>query len=102
MPRLHFSASKYIRETSGLSHAPVAWPNAESNTRPAPRPGAKPCCAAQYRVEPPESFATVMLAWRVFDAAGRPTEGSGRASGVPVWSFGAAIARRDGGFTVLY
>jgi hypothetical protein len=42
------------------------------------------------------------LAWRVFDAAGRPSEGSGRASGVPVWSFGAAIARRDGGFTVLY
>jgi len=42
------------------------------------------------------------LAWRVFDAAGRPSEGSGRASSVPVWSFGAAIARRDGGFTVLY
>jgi hypothetical protein len=42
------------------------------------------------------------LAWRVFDAAGRPTERSGRASGVPVWSFGAATARRDGGFTVLY
>jgi hypothetical protein len=42
------------------------------------------------------------LAWRVFDAAGQATERSGRADGVPVWSFGAAIARRDGGFTVLY
>ena len=42
------------------------------------------------------------LAWRVFDAAGQPTPRSGRADGVPVWSFGAAIARRDGGFTVLY
>ena len=38
----------------------------------------------------------------VFDAAGQATERSGRADGVPVWSFGAAIARRDGGFTVLY
>jgi hypothetical protein len=42
------------------------------------------------------------LAWRVFDAAGQATERSGRADGVPVWSFGAAIARRDGGFTLLY
>ena len=42
------------------------------------------------------------LAWRLFDAAGQPTERSGRTDGVPVWSFGAAIARGDGGFTVLY
>jgi hypothetical protein len=42
------------------------------------------------------------LSWRVFDAARRPTERRGRVSGVPVWSFGAAIARREGGFTVLY
>jgi hypothetical protein len=42
------------------------------------------------------------LAWRVFDAAGQPTERGGRASGVPAWSFAAAVARRDGGFTVLY
>jgi hypothetical protein len=42
------------------------------------------------------------LAWRIFDAAGQPTERSGRANAVPVWSFGAAVARRDGGFTVLY
>lgn len=42
------------------------------------------------------------LAWRIFDAAGQPSERSGRTSGVPVWSFAGAVARRDGGFMVLY
>ena len=28
-PRLHFNASKYMRETSGLSQVAAAWPNDE-------------------------------------------------------------------------
>jgi hypothetical protein len=42
------------------------------------------------------------LGWQVFDAEGRPTSAAGTQPGVPVWSFGTAIARRDGGFTILY
>jgi hypothetical protein len=42
------------------------------------------------------------LAWQVLDAAGRPAASTGTVSGVPVWSFGAAAARPDGGFVVFY
>ena len=42
------------------------------------------------------------LAWQVFDKQGRPSGKQGRLDGVPAWSFGAAFARPDGGFTVLY
>jgi hypothetical protein len=42
------------------------------------------------------------LAWQSFDASGRPTSVNGTQAGVPVWSFTAALARRDGGFTILY
>lgn len=42
------------------------------------------------------------LAWRVFDAQGRPTAVHGTAPGVPVWSFAAAAARRDGSFVIFY
>jgi hypothetical protein len=41
------------------------------------------------------------LAWQVFDARGKATE-KGSALGVEVWSFGAAAARTDGGFAVIY
>jgi hypothetical protein len=43
------------------------------------------------------------VAWQVFDARNKPIDGaSGRRDGVPVWSFGAAVALPDGGFEVLY
>lgn len=43
------------------------------------------------------------LAWQVFTAEGEAIAGAaGRADGVPVWSFAAAIARADGGFEILY
>lgn len=42
------------------------------------------------------------LAWQVFDKKGRPTEIKGNGLEIPQWSFGAAFARADGGFTVLY
>ncbi|HEV2424689.1 MAG TPA: sialidase family protein [Terriglobia bacterium] len=44
------------------------------------------------------------LAWRVFDRQGRPLGETGRvpAPGLPAWSFGAAFAKPDGGFVVLY
>lgn len=42
------------------------------------------------------------LAWQAFDAEGRPSSINGTHAGVPVWSFSAAIPRRDGGFTVVY
>jgi hypothetical protein len=42
------------------------------------------------------------VAWRVFDAAGKPLGPTGHADGVPTWSLVAAFARPDGGFTVVY
>lgn len=43
------------------------------------------------------------LAWRVFDPSGRATRASGRVeNGVPVWGLPAAVARPDGGFTVIH
>jgi hypothetical protein len=42
------------------------------------------------------------VAWQVFDAEGRPGSEHGEAPGVPPWSLVAAVARPDGGFTVLY
>jgi hypothetical protein len=41
------------------------------------------------------------LHWQLCNAAGAPLA-SGAQDGVPVWSFGAAAPRRDGGFTILY
>jgi hypothetical protein len=42
------------------------------------------------------------LAWQQFDANGKADGGKGTAAGVPSWSFGAVVARPDGGFLVLY
>jgi len=43
------------------------------------------------------------LAWRLFDASGRPTETSGRVeAGIPTWSLPTVVARPDGGFTIIH
>jgi len=42
------------------------------------------------------------LAWQVYGADGQPTAQKGRAEGVPTWGLLSAIARPDGGFTLLY
>ena len=43
------------------------------------------------------------LAWQVYDDKGAPIAGaSGKAEGVPMWSFAAAAAASDGGFEVIY
>jgi hypothetical protein len=43
------------------------------------------------------------VAWQLFDPAGRPIPGAaGRRDGLPVWSFAAAHAMPDGGFTIVY
>jgi hypothetical protein len=43
------------------------------------------------------------LAWRVFDPSGRPTGESGRIDrGIPAWSLPTAVARPDGGFTIVH
>jgi hypothetical protein len=43
-----------------------------------------------------------MLRWQLFDAQGRAIGRGGEQNGVPVWSYSAAFARPDGGFTILY
>ena len=42
------------------------------------------------------------LAWQMFDTAGKPLVGSGRAPGVPIWGLPAAVSERSGSFTVFY
>ncbi len=43
------------------------------------------------------------LAWRVFDPTGKATRESGRVeNGVPVWGLPTAVARPDGGFTIIH
>lgn len=42
------------------------------------------------------------LAWQVFDSSGHPKGDKRQLAGVPTWSFGAALARPDGGFTIYY
>jgi hypothetical protein len=42
------------------------------------------------------------LGYQVYDQRGRPTDEAKRLLGIPTWSFAAAIAAPDGGFSILY
>jgi hypothetical protein len=43
------------------------------------------------------------LAWQVFDRSGKPSGETGRIEGgVPVWGLPTALARPDGGFTIIH
>src|SRR2546423_1655006 len=43
------------------------------------------------------------LAWQLFDRDGKPLAQKGRLAGaVPVWGLATAVARPDGGFTIVY
>ena len=42
------------------------------------------------------------VAWQLFDHGDQPAGPGGRAAGMPVWGLSAAIARPDGGFTIIY
>jgi hypothetical protein len=42
------------------------------------------------------------VAWQLFDRSGRPIGINGKQDGVPVWSFGAAIAHPNGNFRIFY
>jgi hypothetical protein len=42
------------------------------------------------------------VAWQIYDSAGNPKSGRGRAEGVPAWSLVAAVVKPDGGFVIFY
>jgi len=42
------------------------------------------------------------LAWQLYDPLGKPVGEKGEAPGIPVWSFAAVIAEKDGSFTIIY
>ncbi len=42
------------------------------------------------------------LAWQLYDPQGKPAGEKGEAPGIPVWSFAAVVAEKDGGFTIIY
>lgn len=43
------------------------------------------------------------LAWQIFDKSGNPGSERGRvAGGIAVWSLATAVARPDGGFTIIH
>jgi hypothetical protein len=42
------------------------------------------------------------IAWQIYNAEGKPIGETGRAPGLPAWSFAAAVPKPDGGFSILY
>ena len=42
------------------------------------------------------------LAWQVYDSQGKPIGEKGADLGIPVWSFAAVVAEKDGSFTIIY
>ncbi len=42
------------------------------------------------------------FAWQLFDSTGKASDMKGRQDGIPVWSFAAAVAKRDGSFLILH
>jgi hypothetical protein len=42
------------------------------------------------------------LAWELYDSQGNPASEKGAEPGIPVWSFAAVVAEKDGSFTIVY
>jgi hypothetical protein len=42
------------------------------------------------------------LAWQLYDSEGKPAGEKGAEQGIPVWSFAAVVAEKDGSFTIIY
>ena len=82
--------------------SPIAAPG-EAGTRKHPRLAANPNGDVLFTWTEGTAWARGgSVAWQVFDATGRPMDVKGQATGVPVWSFAAPVARPDGGFVILY
>ena len=91
-----------VNPSTGQIAAPVAIPG-EARSRK------YPSIARNSRGETLVAWAEGMswgkggsAAWRIFDDRGDAEGPEGRADGVPAWSLVAAIARPDGGFTLVY
>ena len=82
--------------------SPIAAPG-EAGTRKHPRLAANPNGDVLFAWTEGTAWARGgSVAWQVFDATGRARDVKGQATGVPVWSFAAPVARPDGGFVILY
>ena len=82
--------------------SPIAAPG-EAGTRKHARLAANPKGDALFAWTEGSAWARGgSVAWQMFDAAGRAMDVKGQATGVPVWSFAAPVARPDGGFVILY
>lgn len=42
------------------------------------------------------------MAWQLYDSQGKPVDEKGAEQGIPVWSFAAVVAEKDGSFTLVY
>jgi hypothetical protein len=42
------------------------------------------------------------LAWQLYDSQVKPADERGAEPGIPVWSFAAVVAEKDGSFTIVY
>jgi hypothetical protein len=90
-------------DTSGSRIASPAAAPAEGPNRKHPRLAASASGAMLFLWTEGTAWARGgSLAWQVFDPAGHPAGPTGTAPGLPVWSFGAAAGRPDGGFVVFY
>jgi hypothetical protein len=93
-------------DSTGAKHGPIAPPVSDSQTsarRKYPRLAAsRDGTVLLAWTDITSRTAPGTLAWQAFDANGRPTPLKGAQPGVPASSFGAVIARPDGGFTIVY
>jgi len=89
--------------TDGTSASPATRPPGEARNRKHPRLAVNG--AGQLLLVWTEDTAWARggsLAWRVFGLDGVALPDSGGRADLPAWSFGAAAAHADGGFTVFY
>ncbi len=91
-----------VNPSTGQIATPVAMPGEAKGRK-------YPSIAGNSRGETLVAWAEGMswgkggsVAWRIFDGRGDPEGSPGRAESVPAWSLVAAVARPDGGFTVVY
>jgi hypothetical protein len=101
-------------ETTGQVYYGIVEPRTGEVSEPIAAPG-RPAGRKHPRLAAAADGTTLMvwtegtgwnkggsLAWQVFDKTGKALKERGRADGIPVWSFAAAFARADGGFTIVY
>jgi len=101
-------------ETQGQVYFASLDPKKQRTVSPIPAPGATgkrrhPVIAANSRGETMLVWTEGTgwkkggsLAWQLYDSQGKPVDEKGAEQGIPVWSFAAVVAEKDGSFTIIF